>query len=159
MNRSTWSSMVAYCLLALTMSFACPHGVSTGSNFGDRFGSQRHSMSNSAASATDPFAVWLESSSSRRATCQPRVGAEDVARPLPHVAQPAELPPDRVVGEAAAGAVPEFFLQQGHRPIPGVVAPGRRRPGQQFLEQGPCLVRPEGRPAGAVSEGEVGRVV
>ena len=34
-----------------------------------------------------------------------------------------------------------------------------RRPGQQFLEQGPCLVRPEGRPAGAVSEGEVGRVV
>jgi hypothetical protein len=44
-------------LLALMMSLAWPHKVSIGFSFGERFGSQRHSMSNCSANASDPRAV------------------------------------------------------------------------------------------------------
>ena len=51
---------------------ALPPSVSIGFSFGARFGSHSNSMSNHPASSTDSLAVWLESSSSSRATCQPR---------------------------------------------------------------------------------------
>src|SRR5512135_1090666 len=62
--------MVAYCLLALIASLPCPHRVSIGFNFGDRFGN--HNSVIPSASRREALAVWQGSSSSNRATCQPR---------------------------------------------------------------------------------------
>src|SRR5512142_502912 len=62
--------MVAYCLLALITSLPCPHRVSIGFNCGDRFGN--HNSVIPSASRREALAVWQGSSSSNRATCQPR---------------------------------------------------------------------------------------
>jgi hypothetical protein len=62
--------MVAYCLLALITSFPCPHSVSIGFSFGDRFGS--HNSVIPSAARWDACAVWQGSSSSNNATCQPQ---------------------------------------------------------------------------------------
>jgi hypothetical protein len=64
------SSMPAYCLLALTTSFPAPHSGSIGFNFGDRFGSHNSVIPSTAC--REARAVWHESSSNNRATCQPR---------------------------------------------------------------------------------------
>ncbi len=53
MNRSACSSMVAYCLLALTTSFACPHRVSMGLSSGARFGNQSNRILNWSAKLWD----------------------------------------------------------------------------------------------------------
>src|SRR5436190_2064410 len=62
--------MAAYCLLALITSLPCPHSASIGFNFGDRFGS--HSNVTPSTARNDAWAVWHGSSSSSKATCQPR---------------------------------------------------------------------------------------
>ena len=69
-KRSTCSSIVPYCLLALMTSFPCPHSVSIGFSFGARFGSHRSVIPSAAPS--EAWAVWQGSSSSSIATCQPR---------------------------------------------------------------------------------------
>ena len=48
--------MVVYCLLALTTSLPCPHRVSIGFNFGDRFGN--HNSVIPSASRREALAVW-----------------------------------------------------------------------------------------------------
>jgi hypothetical protein len=59
-----------YCLLALITSLPCPHSVSIGFNFGDRFGN--HSKVIPSAACIEARAVCDGSSSCNNVTCQPR---------------------------------------------------------------------------------------
>src|SRR3954465_8518073 len=76
--------MVAYFLLALTPSLPCPHRVSIGFNFGDRFGS--HNSVIPSGLRRQAFAMWRGASPGKRATCAPPVVPPNVPEERPDVA-------------------------------------------------------------------------
>jgi len=77
------------------------------------------------------------------------VGYQVVARPLPHVVEPAQGAAHSIIGDAQAGGGVEGVGQHGHRPAGVRVAQGLRRAGQQGLEQALLALAQQAVPAPA----------
>jgi hypothetical protein len=79
------------------------------------------------------------------------IGVEGVARPLPGVVEPVQFAAERVFGEQLAGAAPQVFLEQAHRPLGGRVAEALRRMPKQLQQAGAVLAGQEAGPSRAVA--------
>jgi hypothetical protein len=71
----------------------------------------------------------------RRFFLAQRVGVEVVARPLPHEVQPAQRPPQGVVGDPLPGGDLQRLQEQRHGPVHVRVAKFLRRGGQEGLQE------------------------